>query len=91
MFGKGELLKKELRKGEVYVKGLFSNNNFMISKLTLKPNSEIVKHFHNNDNEVYFIYEKGKDVRIEVCKKGQSHFLVNYGNEDMVVFAVKCK
>lgn len=91
MFRKAELLTNDLRKGEVYIKSLFQNNNFNISKLTLKPGSEILQHTHTYDNEVYFIYEKGIDVRIEVCKKGESHYLKNYGNNDMTVFAVKCK
>ena len=91
MFGKTELLANNLRKGIVYIKPLFQNNNFKISKLTLKPNSEILEHLHANYNEVFFIYEKGKDVRIEICQKGQKHLLKNLGNYDITIFSVICK
>lgn len=90
MILKPKLINKALRDGEVYGTKLFSNSNFEISKLVLKPSSAIVKHTHSIDNEVYFIYEKGKEVKIQVCRKGEAHSLKNCSNHDMIVFSVKC-
>lgn len=83
-----------------YVARMFVDENNKIMKGKLAKDCSIGKHCHETSCEVIFILSgKGKvilDGKEEIltegdchyCKKGQTHTLINIGEEDLIFYAV---
>lgn len=80
---------KKVERGTVYVHGLFSSKNVSMSLLYLSPGAKIKEHSNDEYSENY---EEVDGNCIEICNKGESHFLENSSTDKwLVIFVVKRK
>ena len=85
--------------GDILAK-VFADDTHRIIKSTYAPGVSTGYHLHDVSDEIIFILEgtckvlhEGKEERLNVgdcsyCKKGESHAVINDGEEDLVMFAV---
>ena len=74
---------KKVERGTVYVRDL------SMSLLYLSPSAKIKRHTHNAESETY---EEVDGDCVEVCNKGESHYLENSSTDKwLVIFSVKRK
>ena len=81
----------------------FEDENNKIMKIRIPKDSSIGLHCHETTSEIMFILSgKGKVIlegeeeilsggSCHYCKKGQTHTLINIGEEDLVFHAVVCQ
>lgn len=80
---------QKVERGTVYVRDLFSSKNVSMSLLYLSPSAKIKRHTHNAESETY---EEVDGDCVEVCNKGESHYLENSSTDKwLVIFSVKRK
>lgn len=94
--GIGEVVMQQLLNGadEMYGKGRMFNH------MTLLPGNTIGEHTHEGDNEIFYILsgsaiynDNGTEVRVGagdtlICNDGESHAMVNDGDEPVQFIAL---
>lgn len=88
--------------GELYLKK-FEDQSVKIMQSFLTKGSTIGEHVHTEDSEILYIlsgegYAECDGIKeqlnkgvVHYCPKNSSHFIVNTGNDDLIMYAIVIK